>query len=149
MFGRCVFGLTGQLVERIAHRGSRVLGDGLKDVCRRNDVLSRGFSSHLQTPKPKPIDEVVKKYAKFHVNPDQYEIKPTKSVPDKIERPMWMRPDMPKKFDNYEGLIRITDPDDLNSRRIVRRIQKSLQDRLRDFGVYNEECQSGNDSRGS
>lgn len=75
--------------------------------------LKRNFNSNHSAPKN--IEEVVKKFGRFHVNPDHYEIKATRAVPDSIERPMWMRPNFPKKFDNYEGLTKVTDPEEVNS----------------------------------
>lgn len=80
--------------------------------------INRTFSSTV-TSSPRKVDEVVQKYARFHVNPDQYDIKPTRAVPDSIERPMWLRPNLPKKFDNYEGLTTVTDPKEVKSSRFL------------------------------
>jgi hypothetical protein len=75
-----------------------------------------GNRSTVQNLKPTSIEDVVQKYARFHVNPDQFDIAPTKPIPEAIERPMWMRPNMPKKYDNYEGLIQVTDAEEIVSR---------------------------------
>lgn len=60
------------------------------------------------------LQSVVSKYAKFHVNPDLFQVAATKPVPAHIERPLWLREALPK-FSCYEGLMLLRSADEIAS----------------------------------
>lgn len=54
--------------------------------------------------KAKKLQEIVSKYAKYHVNPDLYTIAATKDIPQSIKRPPWLIEATPK-YSFYDSLL--------------------------------------------
>lgn len=59
--------------------------------------------------------KTVQRYGKYHVNPDDYSVVPSKLVPDGIERPKWLL-DQHHKYSNYDSVFLLKDAKDIQSR---------------------------------
>ena len=79
--------------------------------------LTRRFCQAALSPgELDKMRRTIQKYAKYHVNPDEFTVTPSRSVPESIVRPDWLHPDGLQKYSHYDSLLLRTDKEEIESR---------------------------------